>query len=167
MLLIAATVVSPSFKLWNLFEGSRGGCTAWWMLEKSSVRELLSERYSLHHDRERELDHELVAPRVRELQAERSRLEATLGAHNQWRPLSVREIAEWADSLGGVVQVLKRATPEDRAALYAEFGLTLRYDPTRHQIKATAELSRVARGEVFTYGPDLGGRRVTPGAPTG
>jgi hypothetical protein len=55
MLLIAATVVSPSFKLWNLFEGSRGGCTAWWMLEKSSLRELLSERYSLHHDRGREL----------------------------------------------------------------------------------------------------------------
>jgi hypothetical protein len=55
MLLIAATVVSPSFKLWNLFEGSRGGCTAWWMLEKSSVRELLSERYPLHHDRGREL----------------------------------------------------------------------------------------------------------------
>jgi hypothetical protein len=54
MLLIAATVVSPSFKLWNLFEGSRGGCTAWWMLEKSSLRELLSERYSLHHDRGRE-----------------------------------------------------------------------------------------------------------------
>ena len=50
----AATVVSPSFKLWNLFEGSRGGCTAWWMLEKSSLRELLSERYSLHHERGRE-----------------------------------------------------------------------------------------------------------------
>jgi hypothetical protein len=92
------------------------------------------------------IDHELVAPRVRELQAERSRLEATLGAHKVWRRLSAREIAEWADSLGGVVQVLKQANPEDRAALYAEFGLTLRYDPTRHQIKATAELSRVARG---------------------
>jgi hypothetical protein len=92
------------------------------------------------------IDHELVAPRVRELQAERARLEATLGAYNLWRPLSAREIAEWADSLGGVVQVLKQANPEDRAALYAELGLTLRYDPTRQQIKATAELSRVARG---------------------
>ena len=91
--------------------------------------------------------HELVAPRVRELQAERSRPEATLGVHHTWRPLSAREIAEWADSLGGVVQVLKQANPEDRAALYAELGLTLlRYDPTRQQIKATAELSRVARG---------------------
>ncbi|MGO9961946.1 MAG: recombinase family protein [Acidimicrobiales bacterium] len=92
------------------------------------------------------IDHELVAPRVRELQAERSRLAATLGAYNPWRPLSTREIAEWADSLGGMVQVLKQANPEDRAALYAELGLTLRYDPTRQQIKATAELSRVARG---------------------
>ena len=88
----------------------------------------------------------LVAPRVREIQAERSRLEAAAGVHDQWRRLSPREIAEWADSLGGVVQVLKQADPEDRAALYAELGLTLRYDPTRHQIKATAELSRVARG---------------------
>ena len=95
---------------------------------------------------ERGIDHELVAPRARELQAERSRLQATLGVHNQWRRLSAHEIAEWADSLGGVVQVLKQANPEDRAALYADFGLTLRYDPTRHQIKATAELSRVARG---------------------
>jgi SOS-response transcriptional repressor LexA len=95
---------------------------------------------------ESEIDHELVAPRVRQLQAERSRLEAAAGVHDQWRRLSAREIAEWADSLGGLVQVLKRANPEDRAALYAEFGLTLRYDPTRHQIKATAELSRVGRG---------------------
>ena len=39
--------------------------------------------------------------------------------------------------------MLKQANPEDRAALYAEFGLTLRYDPTDHQIKVTAELSRV------------------------
>jgi hypothetical protein len=70
---------------------------------------------------ERGIDHELVATRVRELQAGRSRLEATLGADNQWRRLSVREIAEWADSLLGVVQVLKQANPEDRAALYAEF----------------------------------------------
>ena len=38
------------------------------------------------------------------------------------------------------------AAREDRAALYAKLGLTLRYDPTRQQIKATAELSRVARG---------------------
>ncbi len=92
------------------------------------------------------IDHELVAPRVRQLQAERSRLEATLGVHHRWRRLSPHEIAEWADSLGGVVQVLKQVNPEDRAALYAEFGPTLRYDPTRHQIKVTAELSRVARG---------------------
>jgi hypothetical protein len=95
---------------------------------------------------ERGIDHELVAPRVRELLAERARLEATLAVHTQWRPMSVREIAEWADALGGVMQVLKQANPEDHAALYAEFGLTLRYDPTSHQIKATAELSRVARG---------------------
>ena len=47
--------------------------------------------------------HELVAPRVRELQAERSRLEATLGVHHTWRPLSAREIAKLANSLGGVV----------------------------------------------------------------
>jgi hypothetical protein len=92
------------------------------------------------------IDRELVAPRVREIQAERSRLEAAAGVHDQWRRLSPREIAEWADSLGGVVQVLQQAVPKDRAALYAELGLTLRYDPTRHQIKATAELSRVARG---------------------
>ena len=42
--------------------------------------------------------------------------------------------------------MLKQANPEDRAALYAEFGLTLRYDPTKHQVKATAEFSRVGRG---------------------
>ncbi len=71
---------------------------------------------------------------------------ATLGVQHKWRPLSAREIAEWADSLGGVVQVLEQANPEDRAALSAEFGLTPRYDPTRQRIKATAELSRVARG---------------------
>jgi site-specific DNA recombinase len=92
------------------------------------------------------IDHELIAPRIRQLQAERSRLEATLGIHNQWRRLSAHEIAEWADSLGGVVQVLKQANPEDRATLYAEFGLTLNYDPTKHQVKATAELTRVGRG---------------------
>ena len=86
-------------------------------------------------------------------------LEAAAGVHDQWRRLSPREIAEWADSLGGVVQVLKQADPEDRAALYAELGLTLRYDPTRHQIKATAELSCVARG--------VGGGTLNPHALAG
>jgi hypothetical protein len=75
------------------------------------------------------IDHELVAPRVRQLQVERSRLEATLGIHNRWRWLSAREIVEWAASLGGMLQVLKQANPEDRAALYA----ALRSDRTLSQ----------------------------------
>jgi hypothetical protein len=48
----------------NLFEGSRGGCAGWWVLEKSSVRELLSERYSLHHDHGHELASEAFIARV-------------------------------------------------------------------------------------------------------
>lgn len=93
---------------------------------------------------------ELVVPRLHAVQAERARLEASAGRRIDHRKLSAREVAAWADELGGLVNILERAEPKDRAAVYEELGIKLVYTPgspdetTPPQLQATAELARIA-----------------------
>jgi len=49
---------------------------------------------------------DLVVPRLQAVQAERTRLEASTGRRSEHRKLSARDIAAWADELGGLVKVL-------------------------------------------------------------
>ncbi len=89
---------------------------------------------------------EWIANRVVALRAERDELERSLPDRHEHRPLSPGEIKAIADSLGGIVGILQNATPAERAAVYNDLDVTLRYDPKRKEVQATANLSRVARG---------------------
>lgn len=89
---------------------------------------------------------EWIAARVVKLRSERDRLERMLPDRAADRPLSPGEIKALADALGGIVGVLQRATPEDRAAVYRELDLRLAYDPTQRQVHAVVDLSRLASG---------------------
>lgn len=93
----------------------------------------------------------LIGPRVQKLQRERERLQVRLGTQAGWRRLSAREVSAWAEDLGGLVRVLERAVPEQRARVYTELGLKLVYHPggldrsTPPRVTATADLARVGR----------------------
>lgn len=60
---------------------------------------------------------DLVIPRLQAVQNERARLEQGLGTRAARRQLSAREIAAWAEELGGLAKVLEGADPNDRAAV--------------------------------------------------
>ena len=98
------------------------------------------------------IDPEVVAPRIQELQRERERLQAQVRHQRQTRPMTAREIGQWADQLGGLVTILGRAEPEQRAEIYADLGVRLSYHPGSPddgivpRIEAQAELARVGRG---------------------
>ena len=89
---------------------------------------------------------EWVSRRIVELRNERDRLEKTLPERSSWRPLSAGEIKAMATALGGLVQALSAANPADRAAVYAELGLRLTYEPAANQVRAEVDLARVGRG---------------------
>ncbi len=88
---------------------------------------------------------EWIATRVVKLRSERDRLERTLPDRTADRPLSPGEIKALADALGGLVRVLERLRPEDRAAVYRELNLRLTYDPIQRQVHASVDLARVGR----------------------
>lgn len=92
---------------------------------------------------------ELVIPRLQAVQNERARLELSLGTRAARRQLSARQIAAWAEELGGLVKVLEGADPPDRAAVYEALGINLVFTPSSGEnevatVRATAELARVA-----------------------
>ena len=89
---------------------------------------------------------EWIATRVVNLRAERDRIQATLPDKRTSRPLSLGEIRAMADALGGLVRILKEASPQDRAAVYHELGIRLDYHPDTNCVHAKADFARVARG---------------------
>jgi site-specific DNA recombinase len=89
---------------------------------------------------------EWISRRIVELRNERDRLEKTLPDRSSWRPLSAGEIRAMANALGGLIAALRQANPADRAAVYAELGLKLTYEPAANQVRAEVDLARVGRG---------------------
>ena len=85
---------------------------------------------------------EWVSWRIVELRNERDRLEKTLPTRSQWRPLSPGEIEAMATELGGLMRALQNANPADRAAVYAQLGLRLTYEPGSNQVRAEVDLAR-------------------------
>jgi len=73
---------------------------------------------------------------------ERDRLERTLPDRSRWRPLSAGEIEAMATALGGLMRALQEASPADRAAVHAQLGLQLTYDPASNQLRAEVDLAR-------------------------
>nr|WP_242657356.1 kinetochore protein SPC24 [Mycobacterium talmoniae] len=81
---------------------------------------------------------------LRRRTAERDHLKARLEQAERPRVMSAAQISELVEELGGLSAVLGEATGAERAQVYASLGLRLDYDPHLRQVKATADLSRVA-----------------------
>lgn len=81
---------------------------------------------------------------LRRRTAERDELKALLERAERPRAMSAAQITELVQELGGLAAVLRQATGAERAQVYASLGLRLDYDPRLRQVKATADLSRVA-----------------------
>lgn len=81
---------------------------------------------------------------LRRRTAERDELKARLEQAERPRVMSAAQISELVEELGGLSAVLSAATGAERAEVYASLGLRLDYDPHLRQVKATADLSRVA-----------------------
>jgi hypothetical protein len=62
--------------------------------------------------------------------------------------MSVAQISELVEALGGLSAVFGEATGAERAQVYASLGLRLDYDPYVRRVTATADLSRVAGGVI-------------------
>ena len=91
---------------------------------------------------EADMPMEWVSRRIVELRNERDRLERSLPHRANWRPFSAGEIEAIATSLGGLVHALQQASPTDRAAIYAQLGVQLTYDPASNQVRAEVDLAR-------------------------
>ncbi len=84
----------------------------------------------------------LVAQWSREVQAERAIAEArlaTLGAGQAQGRMSKEQIRDVVDALGGLLKVLQRAEPEDKAEVYRQLGLTLTYDHETQKVLAETQ----------------------------
>ncbi|WP_409429180.1 recombinase zinc beta ribbon domain-containing protein [Mycobacterium sp. SMC-11] len=81
---------------------------------------------------------------LRRRTAQRDELKARLERVERPRAMSAKQISELVQELGGLAAVLGEATGAERAQVYASLGLRLDYDPHLRQVKATADLSRVA-----------------------
>lgn len=82
---------------------------------------------------------------LRRRTAERDELKARLQRAQKPSALTSSQICELVEELGGLTAVLGAATPKERADVYKCLGLRLDYDPHLREIKATTDLSRVAR----------------------
>ncbi|UGT79953.1 recombinase family protein [Mycobacterium kansasii] len=81
---------------------------------------------------------------LRRRTAERDELKARLEQAERPRVMSAAQMSELVEELGGLSAVLGAATGAERAEVYASLGLRLDYDPQLREVKATADLSRVA-----------------------
>jgi len=80
----------------------------------------------------------VVAGWMSEVQGERLRAEAQLASTGASEPLSADEVRQLVAGLGDMAQVLSEADPADKAAVYAELGITVTYDPIQRLISAEA-----------------------------
>lgn len=80
----------------------------------------------LDHD----IDPALAASWITEAQRERRGLEAQLGQQIPGEQLSSNQVKALVDALRDIVGTLAAADPTDKADLYRELGVTLRYDPS-------------------------------------
>jgi hypothetical protein len=78
--------------------------------------------------------------------AEREALKVQVAAATGSSTLTVKQIDSLLGALGGISQILRDATPKERAAAYYTLGLRMVYDDRTHQVGVTADLARVAAG---------------------
>ena len=107
----------------------------------------------LDHD----VDPALAAAWITEAHRERSGLEAQLGQQIPGEQLSSSQVKALALALRDIVGALGAADPTDKADLYRELGVTLRYDPS-----GTIAVQAQPRGVTVRVGG--GTRPITPRA---
>ncbi|MDI5969923.1 hypothetical protein POF50_011340 [Streptomyces sp. SL13] len=88
-------------------------------------------------------DPALVAQWSREVQAERAVAEAHLAMIGSQQTAGGRmgreQIRDVVAALGGLLNVLRKAAPEDKAEVYRELGLTLTYDHETQKVLAEVQ----------------------------
>ncbi len=72
----------------------------------------------------------LAAGWIAEVQRERKELERQLGRHVPGGELAADEVKALVNALKDIVSVLAQAEPADKAELYDQLGVRLRYDPS-------------------------------------
>jgi site-specific DNA recombinase len=83
--------------------------------------------------------------------------------------MSEDQIAAIVDAFGGLLGVLKRADPQDRAEIYTRIGLEMTYRPGAGTViaKVRSKIDRVPtwcpRGELNSLNPQLRARRMRIG----
>jgi site-specific DNA recombinase len=90
----------------------------------------------------------VLNPRIAALSTERREIEHQLAYRRNLRPAGAAEIRSMLSELRGLVSVLESADPAERATVYADLGVSLRYDPRDQTVQATADLSRVVNVRV-------------------
>ena len=87
-------------------------------------------------------DPAVVTAWIAETQAERARAEAELHTttEKRTRRLSNAEIEQMVAALGDIVAVLRQADPTDKAEVYRQLNLTLKYHPETETVRARIEL---------------------------
>ncbi|MGH9214168.1 MAG: recombinase family protein [Acidimicrobiales bacterium] len=88
-------------------------------------------------------DPAIVNPRLNQLRSEREMVAHQLANLAAPDRLSPNEIDALMTELGGLTQILHKATPPEKASVYQALGLHLVYQPDQNAIVATADLGRV------------------------
>ena len=98
-----------------------------------------------------------LARRNVEREAVKVRLAAAVGAS----ALTREQVDALLRALGGIGQVLRDATPQERADAYAALGVQMVCDDRTQKVHVTADLARVG-GDLNGYSPPPGGFIVGP-----
>jgi site-specific DNA recombinase len=88
----------------------------------------------------------LLIDQLARREAEREALKVRLAAAAGPSVLTTAQVDSLMQGLGGICQMLRDASPKERAAAYASLGVRMVYDDRSHQVRVSADLTRVAGG---------------------
>jgi hypothetical protein len=101
-------------------------------------------------------DSSLLVKQLQVRETERQALLARISSLTGRPNLTPMQIEAMVAELGGIAEVLRNATPQQRAEVYGSLGLVLTYDDRSNELHVTADLARVAGrvgGGTRTRGP--------------
>ncbi|PXY23460.1 hypothetical protein BAY59_27710 [Prauserella coralliicola] len=105
-------------------------------------------------------DPTLVSQWITEIQARRAEALAKTSTTHQPQPLSDNDIDLLIRELGDLRTVISHADPDDKANVYRKLGLTLTYQPGKHEVRAEISFDAhtwgyglCPRGELHTNHP--------------
>ena len=86
-------------------------------------------------------DPAVIGPWIAEVQAKRAAAQVELGRTGGQARMSRDTIAALVTSFGDLAQVIGDADPADKAEIYTQLGLTLKYRPQKRLVEATVRPS--------------------------